>query len=268
MEGEHVEISIALPDRVIRSKAEVVRVFNPKDKGAQARIRFAEMTTKDKGYLREYLSFLREQQRESALSIRSKKLDNEEREKRVLMQTLLDKVGDPLAAIRFHLQRRLDHLARELPPPDPPLEDIISMMQNVMESVRKISSDLHPLILDHLGILATIHWLCREFETNHSGIRIEEETTIEESEIPEPLKIVVFRVVQEAFDRIAKHRDAELVRISLEKAGDAIQVSISDHGQGLDAQEVEGIKRRVEASGGTFSLDTTKGTAMRATWTL
>lgn len=269
-EGDDVEISIPLPGQVIRLKGSVVQVSQPEDKkDAEARIRFAEVPKEDRLYLEEYLSFLMGRQKESREpqpATLSETLHNQEKEKRRLAQELLDKVGDPLAAIRLQLQRRLEHPAKGPLPPGTSLQEVISGMQRIIQEVRQISADLYPLVLEHLGILTTIRWFCSEFKAGYPAIRLEEETAIKETEIPEPLKIVIFRIVKEALERIGKHCDADLVRLSLKKTGDVIQLSMSDNGKGSDLREAEGIKRRVEASGGTFSLDTTVGTVIEATW--
>ncbi len=55
-------------------------------------------------------------------------------------------------------------------------------------------ADLRPGILDDLGIIATISWICREFEKIYSAIQVKKEIGVEEEETPEPLKIVIFRI--------------------------------------------------------------------------
>ncbi len=87
-----------------------------------------------------------------------------------------------------------------------------------MEEARRIYTGLRPSMLDDLGIIATIGWFCREFQKTYAGICIEQEIDIDEEDIPEPLKIVIFRIVQEALNNIARHSKAELVSLSLESA--------------------------------------------------
>ena len=64
-------------------------------------------------------------------------------------------------------------------------------------------------MLDDLGILATIRWFCREFRKSYPQLRFDEQVKVEEDEILEAAKIVIFRVLQEALNNIAKYSAAE-----------------------------------------------------------
>jgi len=160
------------------------------------------------------------------------------------------------------------------------LEAVVPVAQEAVEEVRRISRNLRPSILDDLGILATISWLCREVETIYSGIRIEKQIRIEEHDVPDSLKIVIYRVLQESFNNIAKHSQATLVHLSLTGADGKIELAIADNGMGFDVEQVlsgeqskrgiglAGMKERTELSGGFFSVEshTGAGTTVRASW--
>jgi signal transduction histidine kinase len=138
---------------------------------------------------------------------------------------------------------------------------------------------LRPSILDDLGVVDTIDWFCGEFEGVYPHIRIEKKVEIEESEVPEHLKIITFRICQEALNNIAKHSGGNLALISLTRGNSSLKLAIIDNGQGFDtkrlvAQEVRGgigvpgMRERVELSGGTFSIKSKPGggTTVRARW--
>jgi signal transduction histidine kinase len=139
---------------------------------------------------------------------------------------------------------------------------------------------LRPSILDDLGILATINWSCRQFESTYSDIRIRKEIEIEEGEVPESLKIVIYRILQEALNNIAKHSKAFAVLLILRKAGRAIELVIRDSGEGFDLSEaqsrkgrglgLDSMRERTELSGGLFSIKSGKGkgTVIRAAWNI
>ena len=140
--------------------------------------------------------------------------------------------------------------------------------------------DLRPSTLDDLGILSTIAWLCREFQATFSTVEIKREITAEESEIPSPLKIVLYRVLQEALNNVAKHSGADKITISLMKKDDTIQLAVEDNGCGFDVKEALSVessergfglgsmKERTELSGGTFVINSAKGsgTFILASW--
>ena len=141
-------------------------------------------------------------------------------------------------------------------------------------------TDLRPSLLDDLGILSTISWFCREFETVYSSIRIDKEISIDEKDVSEPLKLVVFRILQEALNNVAKHSNADRVRVALKRTDDHIDLVIEDNGQGFEGEGGRSVKvahggfgitsmrERVEISGGSFSIGPSKGsgTTIRASW--
>jgi len=114
------------------------------------------------------------------------------------------------------------------------------------------------------------------------GIRVDQEVTIEESEVPDSLKIVIYRVTQEAMDNVAKHSKADLVRLCLRKIDGRIEIMVEDNGQGFDLEKVLGLgstrrglgltnlRERTELSGGSFEIESVegKGTIIRAWWPL
>jgi signal transduction histidine kinase len=141
--------------------------------------------------------------------------------------------------------------------------------------------NLRPSILDDLGILATIGWFCRQYESTYSGIRVKQEINIEEHEVSESLKTVIFRVLQEAMNNIAKHSKANQVVLALRKTDQAIELVVRDNGHGFRMEEVlsrkrssrglglDSMRERTELTGGTFAIDSTdSGTVIQASWPL
>jgi signal transduction histidine kinase len=137
-------------------------------------------------------------------------------------------------------------------------------------------------MLDDLGLLPTLSWFCRRFQTIYSGIRIEQEIDIKEADVPPPLKIVAFRVTQEAMNNSAKHSKANIVRLSLRKINGRMELVLEDNGRGFDLEKVIGseskrrglgltsMRERTELSGGSFNIESGegKGTTIRARWPL
>jgi signal transduction histidine kinase len=157
---------------------------------------------------------------------------------------------------------------------------LVPLIQNALAEARRIYVGLRPTVLDDLGIIATVHWICREFQKVHPTIEVEEHVDIHEVEIHEPLKIVIFRVIQEALNNIAKHSHAEQVNLFLWKRNGSIELTIKDNGTGFDLQEalnreihkrgfgLIGMKERTELSGGMFTMSpiVDEGTLIKAAW--
>lgn len=208
-------------------------------------------------------------------------LTAQEKERKRVARELHDGIGQSLTAIKFRLENAIKQTSQSIDRVNvESLEAMIPVIQDAIEEVRRISMDLRPSILDDLGILVTITWFCREFQSIYSAIRIEKQISLEENEVPEPLKIVIFRILQEALNNVAKHSEADFVRIFLEKKGESIELSITDNGVGFDRDRVfsaenggrgfglASMKERAESFGGTFYIEGGGGgrTVIRASW--
>ncbi|MBN1573500.1 MAG: response regulator [Deltaproteobacteria bacterium] len=207
----------------------------------------------------------------------------QERERKRIAQELHDSIGQYLTTIKLRVRQVYDNIS------DPnkvsileSLDTITTIVQDTIGEVRKIVMDLRPSILDDLGIQATIRWFCREFKITNSNIEITEEIDIEEEELLDDLKIVMYRIIQEALNNVAKHSKADHISLSLFRKTGFVVLKIEDNGIGLDIDRVmsqddswvhfglAGMKERTELSGGSFSIESDKGagTVITARWPL
>jgi signal transduction histidine kinase len=211
----------------------------------------------------------------------SQLLTAQEMERGRIARELHDGIGQSLSAIKFRVEDALGQLDKGSTESSvSTLGNLIPLIQSTVEEVRRITMDLRPSTLDDLGILATVAWLCRVFQATYSTVEIKREIDAEESDIPNPLKIVVYRILQEALNNVAKHSGADMVTISLARKDNTIQLTIEDNGHGFDVEEafavessergfgLASMKERMGLSGGTFVINSAKGegTIVRATW--
>jgi len=209
-------------------------------------------------------------------------LNAQEKERKMVAGEIHDSIGSSLSAIKFKVENALTEVADKSHETTTVLRSVIPIVQGAIDEARRIQMNLRPSILDDLGILATIRWFCRQFESTFSKIRINQGTEIEEHEVPGPLKTVIFRVLQEGLNNIAKHSIAKMALLSLRKTDQAIELVIQDNGQGFDLSKarapegttqrlgLESMRERTELSGGAFVIESTqgKGTTIRARWPL
>jgi PAS domain S-box-containing protein len=211
----------------------------------------------------------------------AKLLDAQEEESKRIGQELHDGLSQTLSAIKLWVEAAQIQLKQEnMVETAKALESVIPLVQTSIEEIRRVSRHLRPSVLDDLGLLPAISWLCSDFEAINTGIRIERTVDIEEVDIPETLKIVIFRILQEALNNIAKHSHADLIRIALEKDLSGIVLKVEDNGLGFDMKAMHGVgnkmsglglrsmKERTSLSGGTFTLESKvgSGTMVRAAW--
>jgi signal transduction histidine kinase len=137
-------------------------------------------------------------------------------------------------------------------------------------------------MLEDLGILACVSWICREFQNAYPGILIQKTIEIEETDIPEDIKMVIYRILQEALNNIAKHSEADRASLFLRKIENVIELMIQDNGRGFEAQEIlsgakitmglglGSMRERTEAADGVFAVESAKGkgTTIQVSWAL
>ena len=218
---------------------------------------------------------------ESALrQISLELLNAQEKERKLVAGEIHDSIGSSLSAIKFKVVTALTEVGDRSPETTAALQGLIPIVQGAIDESRRIQTNLRPSMLDDLGILVTVRWFCRQFESTYSKIRIRQSIEIEEREVPDFLKTVIFRVLQEGLNNIAKHSMANVVILSLRKADGAIKLAIRDNGQGFDLSKVlspnstdqglglKNMRERIELSGGSFEIESTKrkGTVLRAWW--
>ena len=204
------------------------------------------------------------EERTTSLEVLSKRLlKNEEQKTQKIAIDLHEGLAQTLSAIKFNVESSrgnpLDANAR-------PLEHIVPVLQSAIQEVRSIATELRPSSLDDLGLLPTINWYCREFEQRHKEINIEREILLQESTIPVPLKIVIFRIIESTFKNIAHYSGTDQIKLAMQGAGDKIHLHIShtpvekpsvaavvpyDPGSDPQFRFVE-MMERVTLSGGTF----------------
>lgn len=209
-------------------------------------------------------------------------LSAQEEERKHVAKELHDSIGQTLAAIMVHSRNVLMQLSegKGEASTSKPLESLLSMVKSAIMELRRIQGNLWPAILDDLGLLKTIEEFCQEYEEVYSEIRVEIAIGVEENEVPSCLKIVIYRIIQEAFNNIAKHSGADLATIFLEKAAQRLNLNITDNGAGFDVDAVSprnasrpglglsSMKERAELSGGRFEVHSVpgQGTNVRCAW--
>lgn len=221
---------------------------------------------------------LRKSQRELRF-LSSRLIAAQERERKRIARDLHDSTCQSLGVIKMTVEKSLGQLD-EGSAAAQTLKPLLPLIPSAIEEIRRIIKDLRPSSLDDLGILTTVTALCREFKERHPGIRMEETLAAGESEIPDALKIVIYRVLQEALNNVSKHSKANVVQVSLARTNGNIDLAVRDNGHGFEPDKtglkdlVDGgvglssMKERVELSGGTLSIWSAPGagTAVSAKW--
>lgn len=148
-----------------------------------------------------------------------------------------------------------------------------SQIDGAIDSVRRISSELRPPVLDRLGLAAALDGLAGDIEAKTDLAVVVTASGIEEP-LDDRVKNAVYRVVQEALTNVVRHANATEVTVDLERRGESLALEIRDNGRGIDAGAMEGkaalgilgMRERVRRLGGTFRIrgEPGKGTTIHA----
>ena len=205
----------------------------------------------------------------------------QEAERKRIASDLHDGLGQVLTMLKFRVEESLIRLASDqIEEVNGILKEVVIQLRGAVGDVRRISTELRPSMLDDLGLVPTVVWLCRQFEATHAGIKVTLDEKINEESIPIPVKIPIFRLIQEALNNIAKHAHATNVFIYLRVHHNGFLVEIVDNGVGFDSERltngascllgvgINSMRDRVEGSHGTFRIRSYAGTgtAISAVW--
>ena len=209
---------------------------------------------------------------EAALKGISKKmLDTLEADRKTVAKELHDSIGASLAAIKFSLEEKLAKMTSTPPDELTSLESIVSYLMDTIKETKRISANLRPSTMDDLGLTATISWFCREFKTFYKNIEIKPHIDIDEGDTSDSMKIVIYRILQEAMTNAAKHGQPSRIDLTLKKNGRNIYLAIADDGVGfepgaalistdpLSGHGITGMQERAEICGGAFKIEPRPG---------
>jgi PAS domain S-box-containing protein len=116
---------------------------------------------------------------------------------------------------------------------------MIALIEETVRTVKRISSELRPGILDDLGLIAALEWQSQEF-SKRTGIECIFFSSIMDAEPEKTLATNIFRVYQEALTNVARHSMAVRVETTIEIQDGKMRLIITDNGRGFDKDEVKG----------------------------
>ncbi|MET0267705.1 MAG: PAS domain-containing sensor histidine kinase [Duganella sp.] len=188
-----------------------------------------------------------------------------EEERKHIARELHDDLGQLLATLRVDLallQRRIrddDNTAL--------LGGMDALLMAAITSLRRIASNLRPRALDEGGLYFALENLRQEFVKRY-GIVCQLHAREDELILDEAYSTAIYRIVQEALTNIARHADAQHVKLSLQRSSTALSIAIEDNGRGIAEQDMDkassfgliGMRERVWALQGDISIIGNGGT--------
>jgi PAS domain S-box-containing protein len=196
-----------------------------------------------------------------------------EEERRVIAREVHDQIGQGLTALKLDV----GWLRGQAPAGDgvafeQRARSAEALIDQIIETARRISGSLRPVILDDLGLAAAIRSQARDFE-QRTGVACDLDLPSNGPSIAPPIALSMFRIVQEALTNVARHAGAHQVHIGLDVGAETALLTVADDGRGVTAEElgrptslgIVGIRERALAVGGevTITGSPERGTTLR-----
>jgi two-component system sensor histidine kinase UhpB len=153
----------------------------------------------------------------------------QEAERVGIARDLHDEVGQLLTGVLL----QLDSIAGTAPDQRDELDEAKQAVRRALDEVRRISSELRPEMLEHLGLVSALTELTTTFG-RVSGIRVERQFDTSLPKLPPDTELAVYRIAQESLTNVARHSHASRVTIALESSRDGVLLRVADDGRGFD----------------------------------
>lgn len=197
-----------------------------------------------------------------------------EEERAAMAREVHDELGQQLTALNLDIS----WLMLKLRDGDEAIAKKIAEMEKLiataLKTVKKIVTELHPAILDKLGIKDALRWQSHEFE-KRTGIKVDVQLTQGPMPLDAKTAIAIFRIYQESLTNIMRHAQAKQVKCSFDKNENELILKIEDDGEGFDETLIAhkqslgllGMKERAVALGGECAIKSEpgKGTTIMVT---
>ena len=184
-----------------------------------------------------------------------------EQEAKRIAREIHDELGQALTALKFDLhwvERKLETdpaFLREK------IDKMSELIDSTVKSVRRISSELRPGLLDDFGLSAAMEWQSKEFG-ERTGLECEFASDPENIVLDQDRSVAIFRVFQETLTNIARHADATAVKAVLRETDGDVRLTVIDNGKGITEAQIGdsksfgviGMHERVNNLGGDLRI--------------
>ena len=204
---------------------------------------------------------LRKKSERSARVLARRLINAQEEERRRLAGELHDDVSQRLALVAIHL----DTMRRSPPALRNDLIRELSVLycetDLISSDIHQFSHELHPTILERLGLASALRRYCAEFSA-HRRVEVHMATSGEESQLDRDTALAFFRIGQECLTNAVKHGGATGCKVSLTYARNRVTLAVEDNGSGFDPKSaraktglgIQSMRERLRSIDGTLRI--------------
>jgi signal transduction histidine kinase len=200
-------------------------------------------------------------------------IEAQERERRRLARELHDDICQRLAMLSLKIEKATKATSKGDVSAADQLNEVWQQCSNLAGDVQALSHELHPSILDNLGLVTAVKSLCREV-SEHNDVVVDFESRNVPGSLPSELSLSLFRVVQEALRNAVKYSGQKHLEVRLQEVSGELELEIRDEGVGFDLTNTNSgrglglvsMAERIHLVNGIFTVDShpNAGTRIRA----
>jgi signal transduction histidine kinase/DNA-binding NarL/FixJ family response regulator len=210
----------------------------------------------------------RERVEEAHRQVLRRLAEAEETERGRISRELHDRLGQNLTGLKLKLQliRKQESFA---PPVQESLGKLEQLADGLMRDIHRLAWELHPAVLDDLGLEAALRRYTAEWSENNGMPLDFHSDGVETRRLPLQLETTLYRITQEALTNVTRHANAKRVSVLLERRPGHVSLIVEDDGSGFDTGiqasaargklGLLGMRERVTLAGGTLEIESTPG---------
>jgi PAS domain S-box-containing protein len=198
---------------------------------------------------------------EALEKVSSQLIEAQEKERTRLARELHDDICQRLAMLSHRIEKATKGFGSDQKQMSEQFDQIWQQCSSLTADVQALSHELHPSILDNLGLVTAVRSFCREVSEQNGAVVEFEEKDIPSS-LPREVSLSIFRVIQEALHNAVKHSGQKHFEVCLQEISGELELEVSDRGKGFDLKKTKGgglglvsMAERIHHVNGTFRID-------------
>lgn len=201
----------------------------------------------------------------------------QEKEKKRVAEELHEGIAQNLSSIKFRLEHAHGVLKEHKKINEPSLAQLVPLVQGAISEVRTLAMEMRPPSLDEIGVIATMKWYCSELDAAYPKLTLEQDVSVEEEDIAKPIKVVLYRSLQQILEPLLHNGGPMRLKVSLAKKDNAICLEVKasrEEASAVAKQEKQGLERAtlnefIALSGGEMDVTMPNdwgGTTVHVEW--
>ena len=148
-----------------------------------------------------------------------------EKEKKEISRRIHDDLGQQLTALKMDVFWLNQRLSPDQPALSEKIKSMTRLIDGTIHTLQKISRELRPPLLEHLGLTATLEWQLKDFQ-NRTGLKGSLIISPRQLTLDEEDSTLIFRLIQELLTNIIRHAEAQAVKITLKKMENQVKLTV------------------------------------------